>query len=227
MKKPRILGLIVARKNSKGLKNKHLINIKKKTCIEWSFEAANKSKMLDYRLLSTDSKKIINLSKKYNIHSPFVRPSKLSKDKTSIYEVIKHSYNWLNKRNNKFDIIVLLQASSPLRKAKHIDKAIKFFLKNQRFIKSLISGYKVNNKNFWILRKKNKFINFVFKQKKLLRRQEYDELYLPNGAIYIARLNNLKSFYTNKTVMFEMSEHDSVDIDTIEDLRLARKNISN
>ena len=43
MKKPRILGLIVARKNSKGLKNKHLINIKKKTCIEWSFEAANKS----------------------------------------------------------------------------------------------------------------------------------------------------------------------------------------
>ena len=61
MKKPKILGLIVARKNSKGLKNKHLINIKKKPCIEWTFQAASNSKMLDYRLLSTDSKKIIKL----------------------------------------------------------------------------------------------------------------------------------------------------------------------
>ena len=140
--------------------------------------------------------------------------------------MIKHSYQWLNKKNKKFDIVVLLQASSPLRKALHIDKAIKLFLRNQKSIKSLISGYKVENKNFWILRKKNKFINFVFKQKKLLRRQDQKNLYLPNGAIYIARLKNLKNFYTDKTLLFEMTEQDSVDIDTIEDLRLARKNIS-
>ena len=124
MKKPRILGLIVARKNSKGLKNKHLILIKNKYCIEWTFEAANKSKMLSFCMLSTDSKKIIKISKKYKIKAPFVRPANLSADKNSIHDVINHSVNWLKKNNKNFDIVVLLQGSSPLRKSYHFDNAL-------------------------------------------------------------------------------------------------------
>ena len=130
MKKLKVLGLIVARKNSKGLKNKHLLKLGKKKCIEWTFVAAKKSKLLDHCMLSTDSKEIIKISQKYRIHAPFVRPAIYAKDNSSIYDVIKHSKRWLKKNNYKFDIIVLLQGTSPFRTHIHIDSAIKLFKKN-------------------------------------------------------------------------------------------------
>ena len=224
MKKPRILGLIVARKNSKGLKNKHLLKIKNKPCIEWTFKAASSSKNIDYCLLSTDSLKIIKISKKYNIDAPFKRPSILSKDNTSIYDVISHSLKWCKKNNKNFDLIVLLQGSSPLRKNFHIDEAIKLFQRTKK-VKSLISGYKASNKNYWLLKKKHGLVKFIFKQNKVLRRQNNENHFLPNGAIFISKINNLKNFYSNRTILYEMDEKDSVDIDTKEDLELAKNNM--
>ena len=224
MKKPKVLGIIVAKKNSKGLKNKHLLKIKNKPCIEWTFKAASSSKNIDYCLLSTDSKKIIEVSKKYRINAPFIRPSNLSKDKSSIYDVIKHSMKWCKRNKKNFDLIVLLQGSSPLRKSNHIDNAINLFQKTKN-IDNLVSGFRVSNKNYWLLEKKNRFIKFVFKQKKILRRQDNRGYFLPNGAIFISKTKNLKNFYSNKTILYEMNENVSVDIDTKKDLELARKNI--
>ena len=66
MKKLRVLGLIVARKNSKGLKNKHLLKLGNKKCIEWTFDEVKKCKNLDHCVLSTDSKEIIKISKNIN-----------------------------------------------------------------------------------------------------------------------------------------------------------------
>ena len=226
MKKPRILGLIIARKNSKGLKNKHLIKIKNKYCIEWTFEAANKSKMLDFCMLSTDCKKIIKISKKYKINAPFVRPANLSRDKSSIYKVINHSIRWLKKNNKNFDIVVVLQGTSPLRKSYHIDQAIKLFFKKKKNVKTLVSGFKISNKNYWILKKNNEFVELIFKQKKLMRRQDNKNLYMPNGAIFISKIKNLNSFYSKKTILYKMKEKESIDIDTIEDLKLVRRYIN-
>ena len=62
-KKKKILALIIARKNSKGLKNKHLLWLGKRKVIEWSFYSSSKSKLIDKIILSTDCKKIISLSK--------------------------------------------------------------------------------------------------------------------------------------------------------------------
>ena len=59
-----ILALIVARKNSKGLKNKNVVKINSKPCIDWTFQAVKKSKLIDLAMLSTDSTKIIKMAKK-------------------------------------------------------------------------------------------------------------------------------------------------------------------
>ena len=128
MKKIKVLGLIVARKNSKGLKNKHLLKLGNKKCIEWTFDEVKKCKLRPL-FLSTDSKEIIKISKKYQVDVPFIRPAKYSKDTSSIYDVIKHAKKFLNNKKYKFDLIVLLQGSSPLRKPHHIDNSIKLLRK--------------------------------------------------------------------------------------------------
>ena len=225
-KKKKILALIIARKNSKGLKNKHLLWLGKRKVIEWSFYSSSKSKLIDKIILSTDCKKIISLSKKYRINAPFIRPSNLSNDLSKIKDVVNHAKNFLKIKNkNKFDLLVLLQGSSPFRQAYHIDEAIKLFVKNQRKIQTLVSGFKVSKKFNWILGKNDNLVKFRLKNKSIdLRRQNSKDIYLPNGAIYISKYNeNLKSFYTQKTILYEMHENSSVDIDTEQDLKIARR----
>ena len=112
-KKEKYLAIIVARKNSKGLKNKNIIKINSKPCIEWTFIESEKSKFLDKILLSTDSKKIMTLAKKYKILIPFIRPDHLAEDETPVLEVIKHALSWVKKNTHqKFDNIILLQPTS-------------------------------------------------------------------------------------------------------------------
>tara|TARA_B100001123_G_scaffold401568_1_gene488404 strand:- start:443 stop:1126 length:684 start_codon:yes stop_codon:yes gene_type:complete len=227
MKKLKTLGLIVARKNSKGLKNKHSLKLGDKKCIEWTFAAAKKSKLLDHCILSTDSKEIISISKKYKIHAPFIRPVKYSRDNSSVYDVIKHSVKWLKQKNYKFDLIVLLQGSSPFRKSHHIDNSIKLFKRNIKICKTLISVYELNKKNFWILKRKNNYVKFAFNQNNSLRRQNNNKVYLPNGGIFISRFRSIQNFYTNKTIFYLMDKKSSVDIDTLEDFKIAKNYIKN
>lgn len=227
MKKLRVLGLIVARKNSKGLKNKHLLKLGNKKCIEWTFEEAKKCKNLDHCILSTDSKEIIKISKKYQVDAPFVRPTKYSKDTSSIYDVIKHAKKFLQNKKYKFDLIVLLQGSSPLRKFHHIDSSIKLFKKNIDICKTLISVSEADEKNYWILKKKNKYVKFAFNQNNSFRRQNNSKVYLPNGAIFISKFKSIKNFYTNKTMFYVMNKKSSVDIDTLEDFKVAKSYIKN
>ena len=91
---------------------------------------------------------------------------------------------------------------------------------------TLVSGFKISNKNYWILKKNNEFVELVFKQKKLMRRQDNKNFYMPNGAIFISKIKNLNSFYSKKTILYKMKEKESIDIDTIEDLKLARRYIN-
>lgn len=225
-KKKKILALIIARKNSKGLRNKHLLQLGKRKIIEWSFYSTSKSKFIDKIILSTDCRKIISLSKKFRVNAPFIRPSNLSSDNSKIKDVINHTKNFLKYNDKKkYDLLVLLQGSSPFRQAYHIDGAIKLFIKNQKKIQTLISGFRISKKFNWIMSKNKKFIKFKLRNKMSdLRRQNCKDIYLPNGAIYISKYNKkLKSFYTQKTILYEMHENSSVDIDTEQDLKIARR----
>ena len=220
--KKKILAVIAARKNSKGLKNKNLVKINSKPCISWTLKAAQKSKLIDLAILSTDSEKVIKIAKKMKILAPFIRPSKLSKDNSSIVDVIWHAIKWL-KKNKSFDYeyVILLQASSPLRTHKHIDDSIKYYFKNSYNHKeTLVSVNKGPAKSFWLLRKKGKYVNFVFKQKNSFKRQNNPIFFIPNGAIFFSKIKHLKkNFYSKRTLFYEMNERSSVDIDSIEDVK--------
>ena len=227
-KNKKIIGLIIAKKNSSGLKNKHLLNLSGKKIIEWSFSEANQSKYIDEVMLSTDSDKLINIARKYKIKVPFKRPLKLSKDISKITDVIKHTKNFLKKNNNdNFDLLILLQGSSPFRTGQHIDGAIEHFIKNYKKASTLVSGYKIQKKFSWILKKKKNYVNFLSTiSAKQYRRQANNNLYLPNGAIFISKFKDkLSTYYTKQTIFYEMKVHESIDIDNIEDYLEAKKQV--
>jgi CMP-N,N'-diacetyllegionaminic acid synthase len=225
-KNKKIIALIIAKKNSKGLKNKHLLNLSGKKIIEWSFSEANQSKYVDEVMLSTDSDKIINIAKKYKIKVPFKRPLRLSRDISKITDVVNHTKKFLKKNNNdNFDLLILLQGSSPFRTGKHIDGAIDHFIKNYKKASTLVSGYKIQKKFSWILKKKKNYVNFSSTiGTKQYRRQANNDLYLPNGAIFISKFKDkLSTYYKKQTIFYEMKARESIDIDTVEDYLEAKK----
>ena len=100
-KKLNIVSLIPARKNSKGLKNKNIINFFNKPLISYSIKASLNSKLINNTFVSTDSKRIRNISLKYKAECPFLRPLKYSGDKSTDLEVFKHFYNFYKKKYKK------------------------------------------------------------------------------------------------------------------------------
>ena len=100
---------IPARSGSKGIKNKNVQKIKNKTLIEYAYEVAKKSKIFDKIVLSTDSEKYLNILKKH-IDTPFLRPKRLSNDKTTDIEVLNYELKKYEKYFKKnFDYVCLLQ----------------------------------------------------------------------------------------------------------------------
>ncbi len=225
MRNLKILALIPARGNSKRIKNKNLRNLNGKPLIFWSILAAKKSKHIKEICITSDSQTILEYAKKQKVKT-IIRPKKLANDTIHADEAMIHAYQSLNE---KYDYIVMLQPTSPLRSSKHIDDAIKkiFYSKKD----SLLSVCK-NSKFIW-KKKNNNFCPINYNIKKRPRHQDVN-FYQENGAIYITKPNVLlknKNRLGGKINVFIMDQESSLDIDNLSDLKKAKdymikKNIS-
>ncbi len=220
-----MLAIIPARKGSKGLKNKNIKKLLNKPLICWTIEALLKSKKITNIIVTTNDNRVIKICKRYNIQVPFIRPEYLAKDSTPAINVYKHAIKYINKINqtNINEFLVALP-TSPLRTNKDIDKAIEIFIKKKA--ESLISCCKANHPSDWtITLRKNMQINYNrLKLKNNVNRQNVSNEYVPNGAIYILKLDNLikyNSYYTPNTFCYEMKKKYSIDIDDNIDFSLA------
>jgi CMP-N,N'-diacetyllegionaminic acid synthase len=221
-----ILAIIPARGGSVDLKNKNMFPLNGKPLLFYTIEAAKKTKLIDRVIVSSDSKKILNFSKK-NFVETIKRPKKISGSKSKTHEAIIHCLNYLKKKENYVpDIILILQPTSPLRNSKHISSAIKIFLKDKQAT-SLVSCMKVpHNFHPTSLMKENSkgyLVDFLKERKKIYRRQDKDLLFARNGAgIYIVKHSHIKRFlFGGKIIKFLMNEDSSVDIDSLEDVKKA------
>jgi N-acylneuraminate cytidylyltransferase len=213
----KILGIIPARGGSKGIHMKNLVKLNKKPLLEYSINSALNSKYITKTIVSTDDEQISNYSKKLKTEV-ILRPKRLSSDKSQIEPVIEHSLIHLQKNYNYIpDLIVLLQNTSPFRTSKHIDAALKIFLTNN--FDSLLSVCPFH-KFIWKKQRKNYFaINY--NPQKRPNRQNINEQFLENGAIYITKYNLFKKTkcrISDKIGIFKMNEFDSIEIDTPFDL---------
>ena len=175
-----VLALIPARGGSKGLPRKNLLSAGGKPLIAWSIEAAKQSKYVDRVVLSSDDDEIISVAKKFGCDVPFVRPPELANDYASSYDVCVHALETLEE---EFDILVMLQPTSPLRISHDIDQCVEFCLKAG----SSISLVKVDKSPHWmysLTAKKDKMRAVLPPEKAVLRRQDSLSFYVLNGAVY-------------------------------------------
>lgn len=230
-----ILGLIPARGGSKSIPRKNIIITAGKPLLSYTCIAALKCDFLTRILLSTDDREIAEVGKGYGIEVPFLRPAELAKDDTPSIDVALHAINWLKRSDNWIpDIIVLLQPTSPLRRSEHIDEAIDLFMQSNS--DTVVSVVKVPHRfsPYNILSLKDNILHEFWKESVTFdrfRRQELPVLYARNGpAVLITRVSVLKeqrSFYGDRVTPYFMSEQDSVDIDTLEDLKLVEWRLMN
>ena len=218
-KKKTFLAIIPARAGSKRLKNKNILTLNNKPLIGWTIEAGIKSRYIDELIVSTDSDKIVKISKKYGAKIPFLRPQNLAKDKSKTSDVVKHAINFYHKKFNKFfDFILILQPTSPLRNNKDIDDAIKFMFNKKA--DAVISVCELNHPYIWSGKiPKNKKMNKFFEKSGFKNRsQDQTKSFRLNGAIYICNSSKFlkqNSVFLKKNIYaFEMPKEKSIDIDT-------------
>lgn len=215
----KILSIIPARSGSKGIKNKNIVDLATKPLIAWTIEASLKSKHISKTVVSSDSNEILQISKKYGAQT-ILRPAKLALDSSASEPLIKHILDTLEDIA-KFDFLILLQPTSPLRDKDDIDSAIELLLSQNAT--SLISVKEIDNKILKAFKKNptGSLEAISNKEYPFMPRQNLPRTYMPNGAIYLI---SIKEFLKNEKLMssrcipYIMSDEKSLDIDTLEDL---------
>ena len=226
-----ILCTICARKGSKGLKNKNFLKIYNKKLIFYSIDQAKKINSIDDIVISTDLEIPTKELKKRNLRLFFKRSKNLSSDRAGKVPVIRDALlkaEYFYKK--KYDIIIDLDVSSPLRKLDDIKKAIKIFLASDS--NNLITACKSRkNPYFNMVEFVNDKLCLVKKmKKKILRRQDARQVYDINASIYIWKRNYLlksNTIISNKTLLYEMPYNRSVDIDSKDDLKIVKLFLKN
>jgi CMP-N,N'-diacetyllegionaminic acid synthase len=210
------LAIIPARKNSKRIKDKNLKKINKKTLVDIAIDEAKKVKKIDYIVVTSDSKKILDIAKKKGVLT-IKRPLKYCTDKSTTEDALLHSISILEKKNLFFKNIILLQPTSPQRTSKDINDCIKEYEKEK--VNSMFSGY-FSKEFLWQIKNKiKKSISYNYLQRK--RSQNMRPLFFENGAIYIFNcilFKKIKNRIMKPFKIYEMSKFKSIDLDTKNDL---------
>lgn len=216
------LTIIPARGGSKRLPKKNILDLKGKPLISYTIEAAINSEKLKDIYVSSDSDEILTLARNYNCNT-LKRPDSLATDSATTFDAAKHLIDNISK---KYEYLVLLQPTSPLRNEMHINDAVDLIENNN--IDSVVSVCEVDHSPLWCntLSKNNSMDNFISEDIKNNRSQDLEKYYRLNGAIYICRITRLledKTFlFKDNILAYIMNRMSSIDIDEEIDFIIAK-----
>ena len=224
----KIISIIPARSGSKRVKNKNIKLFKNHPLLTHSIKQSRGSKFIQRTIVSTDSKKYAKIATRYGAEVPFLRPKKISKDKSTDLECFKHCINFLHKKENFFpDIIVHLRPTYPIREKNLIDNCIKLLLRKKNF-HSLRTICKSEDpiEKMWFKRKNNSIYNPITKnnQNHSIADQSLKQSYHQNSCVDVLRVKHtiLKNKIAGSKILgYEM--HHNFDIDTIADFKNVKK----
>ncbi|ASJ74413.1 cytidylyltransferase domain-containing protein [Granulosicoccus antarcticus] len=221
----KVLAVIPARGNSKGLPGKNVIPLAGKPLIAWSIDAALDSDCVDRVVVSTDSQEIADIAKRWGADVPFLRPAALAMDDTPGMAPLLHACQMVP----GYDLVVLLQPTSPLRTAADVDKAIEQMIRQKADFCIGVTRAKHHPNWLFCLSEEGHLERY---EEALMQtdRQSLSPVFAPNGAIYIANIAAMeehKSMNGPRTVAYEMSAERSADIDTAMDLKICEVLMSN
>ena len=216
-----MLAIIPARGGSKGLPGKNTKLFDGQPLICHTVKAALSSDLIDRVIVSTEDNQIASIAKNCGAEVPFMRSIDLASDTSMVMDSYLEVVDWIAKENSKpIDSFVALLPTVPLRISKDIDEAIKIF--NDKKADSVVSVVKSQVPIQWYMyiNKQEILKNYLPEFNELKNRQENEETYVPNGAVYVFRTEVLRStrkYYTEKTYPYIMPRKRSADIDNLLD----------
>lgn len=128
----KIIAIIPARGESKGIPKKNIVNFCGKPLIAYSILIAKKTKSIDRVIVDTDSQEIANVAKKYGAEILYLRPKNLAQDLTPDLPVFQHAIRFLIKHGENPKAIVHLRPTAPYRTVEYLEKAIKLFCMDKK-----------------------------------------------------------------------------------------------
>lgn len=221
------IAIILARQNSKGIPLKNLQTVGGVSLLGRAIESAKQSGVFTHVVVSTDGDLIAQEAEKYTDVIIIKRPDELANDTATSISGVLHALDNLTKIHKiQIDIVCLLQPTSPMRTAKHIQDSFALF-EQQAFSGSVISASALSQHPYKCLVQ----VGDEYQPVHLLSdlespRQQLPKAFAPNGAIYFNHINNLQKnqrFFNQPICLYEMNERDSLDIDTPDDLVYANQ----
>lgn len=218
----KVLAIIPARGGSKGLPGKNIKPLLGKPLIAYTIEQAKSSKYISEIFISTDSREIAEVSEKYGVKVPELRPVHLASDTATSASFVVYTIDKLKQQGKEFDYIILLEPTSPLRKIGDIDSCIELVLNNPE-ASSVVTLGKVHMEHPAIVKKideNNQIVPYVDQNKLITQRQEADVAYFPYGVAYLVKTDYfLKSnkFYDIDSLPFFIERWQCYEVDDIYD----------
>lgn len=218
------IAIIPARGGSKRLPGKNIKLLAGKPMIALTIEAALESNIFDHVFVSTDDKEIARISKNFGAEVPFMRPKELASDTATTNDVVTHLVDWFEKKyGHSVSNIAILQPTSPLRKARHIEESME--LMQERSAKAVVSVCELEHPiQFCNTLGINGSMDGFITPDAIRRTQDLKLYYRLNGAIYIfdrEYVGKLNKLYSSGTHAYIMDQKSSIDIDTENDFELA------
>ena len=224
-----ILAIIPARGGSKGIPRKNLVDLCGKPLIAWSIEAGNallRAAAIQRSIVSTDDAEIAQVAREWGADVPFMRPPELATDTAKSIGYVLHAIDTLGASGERYDAVMLLQPTAPIRDVAGIVEATRRFRASDA--ESLISCYQedyISDLVIYFDDGHGRLIPKHADHNKGVRRQNHGPAMVRNGAVYITRTDYLRrtgQLVCNKPMLMRMRKADSVDLDTPDDLLILR-----
>lgn len=218
--KPRALGVIPARGGSKRLPRKNILPLAGKPLVAYTIEAAQQAGMLTDWLVSTEDSEIREIAAKYTGNIPFTRPESLSGDKVRNIDVVRHALEFMEKATGKpYDMVVLLQPTSPIRDPRHIDEAVRLLWESPLDTLASVKGP---------FKKRDPYVKQIVDGQLSAYCEadpdKSDPFYMYNASIYAAKRDYFMAqgkMISHRQVPLVMDQFHSVDVDTEADFMMA------
>ncbi|MFA5065948.1 MAG: acylneuraminate cytidylyltransferase family protein [Dehalococcoidia bacterium] len=226
----KMLGIIPARGGSKRIPRKNIVPLNGKPLIAYTIETAKKSKYINKVIVSTDSEEIASVARQYGAEVPFLRPKNISQDDSTEMQFLEHALEWfLVNENYEPHLIILLYPTSPFRKPRSIDNAIKEILDHPE-ADSLRSVRLCSEHPYKMWTIEDGYLKpFVEAKDSNIHTLSYHllpQVYIQNASIYITKpstLRNKNSPLGDTIIPFIMDPTESIDVNNALDYKLAER----
>lgn len=219
----RSLVIIPARGGSKGIPRKNIKPFDGKPLIYYTIDCARAICVDEDICVSTDDDEIIQVVENYGLKVPFKRPEELATDTAGTYEVLLHALDFYEKKGVYYDVVVLLQNTSPFRCPQQVKEALSLYRED---IDMVVSVKECAANPYYCVFEENKegFLHICKGDGNIFRRQDAPKVYEYNGAIYVMNAKVLKTTHMHKMqkrIKYVMDDLSSFDLDTMWDWKMA------